>query len=94
MTASSSPRSAGGAHDYFSEADYWWPDPRTPGGPYVQRDGESNPENFDGHRQALRRLSLQVPALAAAFRLTGERALRDTRRRATCAPGSWTRRRA
>jgi len=72
VTASSSPRSAGGAHDYFSEADYWWPDPQNPGGPYVQRDGLSNPDNFDGHRQALRRLSLQVPALAAAFRLTGE----------------------
>ena len=72
VTASSSPRSAGGAHDYFSEADYWWPDPQSPGGPYVQRDGLSNPDNFDGHRQALRRLSLQVPALAAAFRLTGD----------------------
>jgi hypothetical protein len=72
VTASSSPRSAGGPHDYFSEADYWWPDPASPGAPYVQRDGLSNPDNFDGHRQALRRLSLQVPALAAAFRLTGE----------------------
>ena len=72
VTASSSPRSAGGPHDYFSEADYWWPDPQDPGGPYLQRDGLSNPDNFDGHRQALRRLSLQVPALAAAFRLTGE----------------------
>ena len=72
VTASSSPRSAGGRHDYFSEADYWWPDPQDPGGPYVQRDGLSNPENFDGHRQAMRRLSLQVPALAAAWRLTGE----------------------
>ena len=72
VTATSSARSAGGPHDYFSEADYWWPDPQSPGGPYVQRDGLSNPDNFDGHRQALRRLSLQVPALAAAFRLTGE----------------------
>jgi Alginate lyase len=72
VTATSSARSAGGPHDYFSAADYWWPDPQSPGGPYVQRDGLSNPDNFDGHRQALRRLSLQVPALAAAFRLTGE----------------------
>jgi hypothetical protein len=72
VTASSSPRSAGGPHDYFSEADYWWPDPRDPGGPYVQRDGESNPANFEGHRRAMRRLSLQVPALAAAYRLTGD----------------------
>jgi len=72
ITASSSPRSAGGRHDYFSEADYWWPDPRNPGGPFVQRDGESNPGNFDEHRRAMRRLSLQLPALAAAWRLTGD----------------------
>jgi hypothetical protein len=70
ITASSSPRSAGGRHDYFSEADYWWPDPQKPGGPYVQRDGLSNPDNFDEHRRAMRRLSLAVPALAAAWRLT------------------------
>ena len=72
VTAASSPRSAGGRHDYFSEADYWWPDPQNPGGPYVQRDGLSNPDNFDEHRRAMRRLSLQVPTLAAAWRLTGE----------------------
>jgi alpha-glucosidase len=72
VTAASSPRSAGGPHDYFSEADYWWPDPANPGGPYIQRDGLTNPDNFDEHRQALRRLSLHVPALAAAWRLTGD----------------------
>lgn len=72
ITASSSPRSGGGVHDYFSEADYWWPDPLHPDGPYVQRDGLSNPDNFEGHRAALRRLSLLVPALAAAYRLTGD----------------------
>ena len=31
ITASTSPRSAGGKHDYFSEGDYWWPDPNNPG---------------------------------------------------------------
>jgi hypothetical protein len=72
ITASRSPRSAGGGHDYFSEADYWWPDPEHPGGPFVQRDGLSNPDNFDEHRRALRRLSVQLPALAAAWRLSGE----------------------
>ena len=30
ITASSSPRSVGGLHDFFSEADYWWPDPKDP----------------------------------------------------------------
>ena len=73
VTESSSPRSAGGKHDYFSEADYWWPDPKDPNGPYIQRDGMSNPENFTGHRHALIRLGVQVPALTAAWILTHER---------------------
>ena len=72
VTSASSPRSAGGLHDYFSEADYWWPDPANPGGPYIQRDGQSNPGNFDEHRKAMRRLSMDVPALVAAWKLTGE----------------------
>jgi hypothetical protein len=73
ITASSSPRSAGGLHDFFSEGDYWWPDPKNPKGPYVQRDGMSNPANFVEHRKALMRLSVQVPALAAAWLFTRER---------------------
>ena len=70
ITASRSARSAGGAHDYFSEGDYWWPDPQNPSGPYVQRDGMSNPGNFNDHRRALMRFSVQMPALVAAFTLT------------------------
>ncbi len=70
VTASRSPRSAGGPHDYFSEGDYWWPDPKHPEGPYIQRDGMSNPGNFADHRRFLMRLSVQVPALAAAWLLT------------------------
>jgi len=70
ITASSSPRSAGRLHDFFSEADYWWPDPKNPSGPYIQRDGMSNPDNFVEHRRALMRLSVQVPALVAAWKLT------------------------
>ena len=73
ITASSSPRSAGGQHDFFSEADYWWPDPKNPNGPYIQRDGMSNPDNFVAHRRVLMRLSVQVPALVAAFKLTKEK---------------------
>ena len=70
ITASHSPRSAGGLHDFFSEGDYWWPDPANPDGPYIQRDGMSNPGNFVEHRRALMRLSVQVPALVAAYTLT------------------------
>jgi hypothetical protein len=72
ITASSSPRSAGGLNDFFSEGDYWWPDRANPGGPYVQRDGMSNPDNFNEHRRALMRISVQVPALVAAWRITNE----------------------
>jgi len=73
ITASSSPRSAGGLHDFFSEADYWWPDPKNPSGPYIQRDGMSNPDNFVEHRRALMRLSVQLPALVAGWKLTRDK---------------------
>jgi len=74
ITASRSPRSSGGLHDFFSEGDYWWPDPNNPSGPYIQRDGMSNPDNFVDHRRYLMRLSIQVPALTAAWKIT-----KDTR---------------
>ena len=73
ITASHSPRSAGGIHDFFSEGDYWWPDPSNPDGPYIQRDGMSNPNNFVEHRRYLMRLSIEVPALAAAWKITGDK---------------------
>lgn len=73
VTAASSPRSKGGKHDYFSEGDYWWPDPKNPNGPYIRRDGYSNPQNFNEHREALIRLSLMVPALTAAWMITQEK---------------------
>jgi hypothetical protein len=70
ITASASQRSAGGLHDFFSEGDYWWPDPQNPDAPYIQRDGMSNPNNFTDHRRYLMRFSVQVPALVAAWKLT------------------------
>lgn len=70
ITSYSSSRSAGGAHDYFSEGDYFWADPKNPTGPYIEHDGMSNPDNFTAHRHALIQLSLQVPALAAAWMVT------------------------
>ncbi|MEO0332793.1 MAG: alginate lyase, partial [Bacteroidota bacterium] len=38
VTASHSPRSTGGIHDFYSEGDYWWPDSSNLDGPYVRRD--------------------------------------------------------
>lgn len=73
VTASSSERSAGGPHDFYSEGDYWWPDPENPGGPYIQKDGQSNPENFSDHRHAMVRLSEHVAVLTSAWLLTGDK---------------------
>ena len=41
VTSSRCERSAGGLHDYYSEGDYWWPDPENPKGPFIRRDGEN-----------------------------------------------------
>ncbi|MDE3068428.1 MAG: alginate lyase family protein [Verrucomicrobiota bacterium] len=64
--------SEGGPHDYYSNGDYWWPNPHTTNGlPYVRRDGFSNPDNFNQHRECLRRLRDAVAALGAAYKITG-----------------------
>jgi hypothetical protein len=76
-TSVRAPRSAGGLHDYYSEGDYWWPNPKDPNGPYIRRDGMSNPANFVAHRDLLIRLSIQMPALTAAWLLTGRRDFAD-----------------
>src|SRR5205814_5299077 len=72
LTAFPAPHSAGGPHDFSSDGDYWWPDPRSPDSPYVRRDGETNPHTFAAHRDAMRRLSQIVPELVAAYQITGD----------------------
>ena len=72
VTAAHSPRSAGGLHDFFSEGDYWWPNPQSVDSPYIQRDGMSNPDNFVAHRHAMIRFSRIVGALASAYKITGD----------------------
>jgi hypothetical protein len=54
--------------DYSSNGDYWWPDPDKPDGlPYIQRDGESNPNAFFHHRRILRDFRTKVSHLTAGF---------------------------
>lgn len=77
VTAVRAVRSAGGPHDFYSEGDYWWPDPSDSTKPYIRRDGETNPENFVAHRDAMRRLSVIVPALVSAYQLTRDRRYAD-----------------
>ena len=73
ITAFPAKGSGGGLHDFYSQADYFWPDPKNPSGPYINRDGQSNPSNFDEHRKVMIALSVEMPALTAAWLLTGKR---------------------
>ncbi len=82
LASSRATRSEGGPNDFYSEGDYWWPDPTKPDGrPYLRRDGESNPDAFFAHRTAMREMRDSVAALSAAFKITrderyAERAVR------------------
>lgn len=67
------PRSAGGRHDFYSEGDYWWPNPKDPNGPYIQRDGETNPDNFVADRHVMIRFNDIVGDLAAAYVITHDK---------------------
>ena len=65
---------SGDAHDYMSQAPYFWPDPRKPNGlPYVRRDGERNPEieNLPDH-QNMNRMIAAVSTLALAYYFNGD----------------------
>jgi len=73
VTAAISERSAGGKHDFYSEGDYWWPDPKNPDGPYIRKDGMTNPENFVAHRLSLINFSRIIGALASAYKISGEK---------------------
>jgi len=72
VTANACERSAGGRHDFYSEGDYWWPDPENPEGPYIRKDGQTNPQNFIAHRLSMIRLSQIVGIQTSAYLLTGD----------------------
>ncbi|WP_171650543.1 alginate lyase family protein [Paenibacillus foliorum] len=59
----------GDKHDYWSAAPYWWPDPTKPDGlPYINRDGETNPEGltdkYDKQSYTLLRTTVSILSLA------------------------------
>jgi len=67
---------SGDKHDYMSQAPYFWPDPKRPGGlPYIRRDGERNPEinQITDHRE-MDKMVEAVSALALAYYLRGDEA--------------------
>lgn len=73
VTDSIATNSAGGPHDFFSQADYAWPNSTNKNGlPYVTHDGQSNPNVFTAHRMAMRDMKDAVAALAAAYAISGD----------------------
>jgi hypothetical protein len=72
VTVETSSRSAGNKHDFYSEGDYWWPDPKDLNAPYIQKDGMTNPDNFVAHRLAMIRFSKIIGILASAYKITGD----------------------
>lgn len=73
VTAHQSDRSAGGLHDFYSEGDYWWPNPYEPNEPHIRSNGISNRDNFNAHRETMMRFSQIAGILATAFQLTREK---------------------
>ncbi|WP_250306493.1 alginate lyase family protein [Streptomyces sp. A 4/2] len=74
------PAPGGDPHDYLSQAPYWWPSqPKTAdnpwGCPYVQRDGERNPEVDTGtDRPDVGKVMNSVTSLSLAWYYTGRKA--------------------
>jgi len=72
---------SGDVHDYVSLSIYWWPDPtKADGLPYVQKDGQIDPEASDLRRYdaaKLNRMVGSVETLALAAYITGERQYTD-----------------
>jgi len=63
----------GDKHDYMSLAPYFWPDPNKADGlPYINRDGEVNPESRVGNdHDPMGHMASSVESLALAYYFTG-----------------------
>ncbi|MDZ7795566.1 MAG: TonB family protein [Candidatus Marinimicrobia bacterium] len=65
-------RSPGDLHSYYSEGLFWWPQEGDPRAPYTYIDEKRNPDSFREHAGALAELGKIVPALTAAYSISGE----------------------
>ena len=67
---------SGNKHDYMSIGPYWWPDPSKPDGvPYIQRDGQINPEVHDyPDKENMPTLCENVYKLSLAYYFSGNEA--------------------
>ena len=78
ITDHTAPHSMGTAHDFYSNGDYWWPNPQTADGlPFVRRDGQSYPGAFFAHRIAMRKTRTNIANLAAGYKVSGDERFAD-----------------
>ena len=61
---------SGDFHDYMSQAPYWWPSNTPDKLPYVQRDGEINPETIISDKADLRKVFRSLYVLSLAWYYT------------------------
>lgn len=59
-------------HDYFSDAPYFWPDPKNPNGPYIRHDGKRNPNRFVRNRNDIGAMSECVLTMGIGSYFLGE----------------------
>lgn len=64
---------SGNKHDYYSLANYYWPNPATPDGlPYIKKDGEVNPEIYEsGDKEVFPKMLKTTFNLGVGYYLTG-----------------------
>lgn len=72
ITSFEAKRSQGGKNDYYSEGRYWWPDSTNLDGPYVRRDGLSNPQLFTKHKSAVKDFEKLINTLTVATMQGGD----------------------
>jgi hypothetical protein len=64
---------SGNKHDFFSLSPYYWPDPNSPQGQYILKDGHTNPESaaiLD--KQKLSDMTYRVKILSLAYHFTND----------------------
>jgi hypothetical protein len=54
------------AHEFYSEAPYYWPNSDNPDGPYLRKDGQANPARIVANQVAMNAMCDAVFALGAA----------------------------
>lgn len=63
---------SGNKHEFESLSIYWWADPQNPGGPYIAKDGEFNPEYKQYDYPRMQRLVENLRSCSKAYYLTGD----------------------